>query len=914
MNRQEALNVLGLDTSASEEDIRKTYKKLALLYHPDRQRGKTDAIKAESEEKFKAISNAHSVLLNDPKTASASDEFTPDWFANFFKIPTKAEYIDCYRQLFEEVGLNLDNLQVFNTMTEDEVGDVGSNMRYLYEHGCFNQESFNIICEHLSWPEKSMYDVINPYASKFIFKTLAAKAELNISLDCPLKDYKWLVEAFTDLAGVDVDEGDLIDWQPLSRGLHLLTQDRLNKLVIHSHNARDIAYAIVRINNVELLNSKTENFIFQYSSLAGSSLLSTFSYSLLNKDQKTVSAILDKTQRNLNWILVREATVSDRKTSNFRQQEENKTNFLTQALINKKLGFPTKEFDDFKASYSKWHNKDVLFKVVRLYLETGMLSREQVGSLHYLLLHFMVGRASKNLLTALTEGLITLDGLNKIAKWSEENRTSNDDYLRYLTSDDCLHLMRNGLFSQEDVFSFSSSPFELSGYIALQIRNMTAKAESNPVPYLQESSLENYEELNKAVAKIQTFVRTAKSREIAQNTSPEKQSQTPSFQGVQVATSTSVADLELKLRQMAADGNLEQCKKLLENPVLSINSSGKGSGKTALHWAAQKGHVKIVRYLLDHGALLKKDNKGYTAYDLAELSPRISRMLQYQFKDYFMSNAPNPITLPTIDEAHDYGYNSADESQTGFMATTEKKSLVPFHEMLNKNKLGVNSYIDGLPIIMFPVIILGASHEYKNKGFLDYFIEHKCDLNLQAHRFQRDAYQGTILHSLLANENVDLAMHILNKAKEEEVSIDPTIQDVEGKTIVLMGALLRAHAFIETCFQNIGADGVNIADEQGMSPLHYACLFGDEKTIKILMQHGADPTLQDNNGKTALDMLTLDNNEAKAVFIEQLNKFHINAETRMHSNTESLLDKYISDRQNSDISWLDKCHNLNQKI
>jgi len=50
------LSVLELSQGASEEDIKKAYKKLALKYHPDRNQ------EEGSEEKFKQISEAYQIL------------------------------------------------------------------------------------------------------------------------------------------------------------------------------------------------------------------------------------------------------------------------------------------------------------------------------------------------------------------------------------------------------------------------------------------------------------------------------------------------------------------------------------------------------------------------------------------------------------------------------------------------------------------------------------------------------------------------------------------------------------------------------------------------------------------------------------------------------------------------------------
>ena len=61
-NKKDYYQILNLDKTSSEEDIKKSYKKLALQYHPDKNPGNDEAC-----EKFKEVSEAYSILSNKEK-------------------------------------------------------------------------------------------------------------------------------------------------------------------------------------------------------------------------------------------------------------------------------------------------------------------------------------------------------------------------------------------------------------------------------------------------------------------------------------------------------------------------------------------------------------------------------------------------------------------------------------------------------------------------------------------------------------------------------------------------------------------------------------------------------------------------------------------------------------------------------
>lgn len=62
----EYYELLGVEKNASEADIKKSYKKLAMQYHPDRNK------EPDAEDKFKKISEAYQVL-SDPQKRQQYD-------------------------------------------------------------------------------------------------------------------------------------------------------------------------------------------------------------------------------------------------------------------------------------------------------------------------------------------------------------------------------------------------------------------------------------------------------------------------------------------------------------------------------------------------------------------------------------------------------------------------------------------------------------------------------------------------------------------------------------------------------------------------------------------------------------------------------------------------------------------------
>ena len=69
MEKRDYYEILGVSRNASEDEIKKAYRKLAMQYHPDRNPGSKEA-----EEKFKEAAEAYSVL-NDQDKRQRYDQF-----------------------------------------------------------------------------------------------------------------------------------------------------------------------------------------------------------------------------------------------------------------------------------------------------------------------------------------------------------------------------------------------------------------------------------------------------------------------------------------------------------------------------------------------------------------------------------------------------------------------------------------------------------------------------------------------------------------------------------------------------------------------------------------------------------------------------------------------------------------------
>ena len=66
-NNKDYYKILGVEKDASQEEIKKAFRKLAVKYHPDKQGDKSESEKEQAKQKFQEINDAYEVLGNEDK-------------------------------------------------------------------------------------------------------------------------------------------------------------------------------------------------------------------------------------------------------------------------------------------------------------------------------------------------------------------------------------------------------------------------------------------------------------------------------------------------------------------------------------------------------------------------------------------------------------------------------------------------------------------------------------------------------------------------------------------------------------------------------------------------------------------------------------------------------------------------------
>lgn len=119
-----------------------------------------------------------------------------------------------------------------------------------------------------------------------------------------------------------------------------------------------------------------------------------------------------------------------------------------------------------------------------------------------------------------------------------------------------------------------------------------------------------------------------------------------------------------------------------------------------------------------------------------------------------------------------------------------------------------------------------------------------------------DDFSNTPLHLVIANEMASDSIFMIETAQQKKFSLPLNTKDGNGRTPLSLACCVRDEETVEkilSCKQE-GVD-LNIADKNGWTALHYACILGLAKSTKALIAAGASCSIRDNDKRTPLDYL-----------------------------------------------------------
>lgn len=107
--------ILGVSRDASQDEIKKVYRRLALCYHPDHNQQE----KEKAEEKFKEVNEAYQILGDDEKRRQY--DYLTEWSQN------RRRFIIVDDDMYDRSGRNLDREALMKLL--QEFAALGINIR-----------------------------------------------------------------------------------------------------------------------------------------------------------------------------------------------------------------------------------------------------------------------------------------------------------------------------------------------------------------------------------------------------------------------------------------------------------------------------------------------------------------------------------------------------------------------------------------------------------------------------------------------------------------------------------------------------------------------------------------------------------------------------------------------------------------
>jgi uncharacterized protein len=288
------------------------------------------------------------------------------------------------------------------------------------------------------------------------------------------------------------------------------------------------------------------------------------------------------------------------------------------------------------------------------------------------------------------------------------------------------------------------------------------------------------------------------------------------------------------LSEAAAAGNAAMVEALLKagaDPNTPITSDG----ETVLMAASRSGDVKAVKLLLGHGANVNaaESFRGQTAlmWAAAERHAAVVKMLLDAGADWKVRDAARDTAMPKLSAASSVT-PMARGGLTALHYAAREGDVECARVMLDAG-VDVNQVdADGTSVLVISIL-------NKHYNLAKFLLDRGANPNLA------DTRGRAALYAAIDMRNEDYSA-MPSRAEDDPL---PSLELIQA--LVERGAAVNAK-LTRNLPGRSGMDSGDTALGAGTTPLMRAARAGDGPVMRILLSHGADPTLKTGDGNTAL--------------------------------------------------------------
>ena len=194
-------------------------------------------------------------------------------------------------------------------------------------------------------------------------------------------------------------------------------------------------------------------------------------------------------------------------------------------------------------------------------------------------------------------------------------------------------------------------------------------------------------------------------------------------------------------------------------------------------------------------------------------------------------------------------------TQESLLSACENNELDILEKLLQNNNNDINERNEYDDTLLVTAYIKGDCCD----GILECLIKHNADINY-INKYGISVLSHACRHDSGCTDKVKILLE--NGANVNNVCTGSSRQQTTtylARTTPLheackLGSYFSSEVSTVRVLLEAGANP-NQYDKVGMTPLHYATLFGKEDIVSLLLEYGADPDIADKKGRTALHMI-----------------------------------------------------------